>query len=961
MSETNRFSRAAGDSFVEIDNPYYIYDPKSGEQFYHEEVIQRIRDIFNDQPERRIVVLQGNPGSGKTGTLKKIAREPGLLGENYISIYVNLKKNANLDFNDLLFSLYKDMVVNLNKRGCSIPQPNYFGERRKKDDINTLESIFLTIASNLPEGKIAVLIFDELDDLLDKIEPETISSFIRYLKNIEYNWSSYRLIMAVDKRLSDFTGDKTVKSLLASSPGIDVNEMLTEANIRKLIIEPVKGTLRYAEDAVRSIIYYSGGSLFFQQLICHQLVTYMDKKKKNHCRNVDVEQAIKGILKGSIAEFGYYWENKFSSMERIVASAFVDRRITGRRGKRYTLKKGTLLDNILGKEAYRKIAKMYYFGYLNKMEGRRFHEFPFKIALLGKWIQREHPFIKTVIQNIDAVVDKIDLETTIKEIDKIAGKKLLPFDKGKILDISKKWHSLLKNIVKNRFTAKASQLEDFFKIFCGILDIKINEESSSGENCFIIDIKNLRIGTLEEALCFIQDRPELNENEISYIEQQAARFAQDAQDRLIFFFYFKRLEGIENLTKKPHLSLITINENDFKKIILSDRPQEAARNVIFSKLSLQRVSPYVVAGPSTTVFYGRSKIINRINSNPNTSYAIVGARRIGKSSLQIKITENAIHGLNYLFMNLEYEFSITKSYRPFLTSLKSKIEKKFKKKVDFNKFLVGPDISKIPAVVTDLLQRGQKITFVFDEIDDLIVFDSKNNFKLLRIFRSLSQENICQFIFSGFQELFKQQRDIENPLYNFCEEIELGPLEKEAALELITSPMESIGVQYKNLEDRELILRYTGCHPNLLQFFCKKLIENVEKHHRSKERRTIFKEDIEKLYDTKYEEYIMNDVYMFSTLNNIEKLILLLLVEDRLRRRNTFSVNWIKSKLANEGIEIPIDDIGRYLRNLVQRFIMVDRGGGNYNFALDVFPEILRKRIDEFYKNKIRLEIMANE
>jgi len=32
---------------------------------------------------------------------------------------------------------------------------------------------------------------------------------------------------------------------------------------------------------------------------------------------------------------------------------------------------------------------------------------------------------------------------------------------------------------------------------------------------FIIDIKNLEIGILEEALCFIQDRPELTDEALS--------------------------------------------------------------------------------------------------------------------------------------------------------------------------------------------------------------------------------------------------------------------------------------------------------------------------------------------------------------------------------------------------------------------------------------------------------------
>ena len=57
-------------------------------------------------------------------------------------------------------------------------------------------------------------------------------------------------------------------------------------------------------------------------------------------------------------------------------------------------------------------------------------------------------------------------------------------------------------------------------------------------------------------------------------------------------------------------------------------------------------------------------------------------------------------------------------------------------------------------------------------------------------------------------------------------------------------------------------------------------INEIEKHKNVEERRAIFLEDIEELYDTKYEEYIMEQVYMFSTLSNIKQLILVLLVEE---------------------------------------------------------------------------------
>jgi hypothetical protein len=348
-------------------------------------------------------------------------------------------------------------------------------------------------------------------------------------------------------------------------------------------------------------------------------------------------------------------------------------------------------------------------------------------------------------------------------------------------------------------------------------------------------------------------------------------------------------------------------------------------------------------------------MISRISGSTDNSFAIVGGRKIGKSSLLHKIKENPAPGVTYIYMDLEYEFSNVKSYRTFIKSLQAELERRFQKKIDFSKFPFGVDLSRIRPAIQELSQNGEKIVFIFDEMDGLIKFDQKHNFKLMRIFRTMSQKDYCQFIFAGFKELYHHTRDIENPFYNFFEEIILEPLEREAAMDLITSPMESIGVHYHNREDRELILGYTACHPNLLQFFCKSLVEEIEKHKSVEKRRTIFTGDIEELYDTKYEEYIMDQVYMFSSLCSIKQLILVLLVEEH-QDGKIFSESEINEKLIENGISIPGDHLHRHLKNLVMRFILLDKGKDNYCFALPVFPEILRKRIDEYLKNKIILE-----
>jgi hypothetical protein len=115
----------------------------------------------------------------------------------------------------------------------------------------------------------------------------------------------------------------------------------------------------------------------------------------------------------------------------------------------------------------------------------------------------------------------------------------------------------------------------------------------------------------------------------------------------------------------------------------------------------------------------------------------------------------------------------------------------------------------------------------------------------------------------------------------------------------------------------------------------------------------MFRNDIQKLFNSTYEKYIMDEVYMFySDLTNMNRLILVLLVEEQSKQSEevTFSLPKIRNKLIEQGVEVPTDKIYRDLRNLVMRFILLEKGSDNYSFALPVFPGILKKRIDNDFK-----------
>jgi Cdc6-like AAA superfamily ATPase len=998
MSDS-RFYNSEDESF-EIKNPYRPYDFASAKWFYHQDIITKIKELFETQPDNRIILLQGKPFSGKSAILKRIEDTPTLLGENYIPIYLDCSQYIKLDANDLFYSVSEDIIDQLNRLGFPISMPNEIKKRQIND--SAFESLLLRFDISLESDKVLLLLFDEFDTLLENVDVNIIAQYIRLSKNIERSWDNYGLILAGDKPLVNLTNSDTINAFLENNSQIMIKRTADKETVRTFITEPVKNILTYDEDAMNRIMWYSGRNLYFQQLICFYIVNHLNEKIRRRypvengeeppggkftfqCSAEDVETAVRQILSEQIPDFFYVWDKKLTLGKKVLASALADKTVTEKKGSHYILKPIKLLDNILGNDIYMVIEELQDSGYINKMQQQYYRDSPFVVPLHGKWIEREHPFLKVVMEHIEDIADKIDLSLMVEKVKETPQDQLTPFKKETILDIAEKWCMLKNRISKQRKTADRNQVTTFIQSVCHQLNLSLKQKPRSNENHCILDIKSLDTWILEEALCFIQDKPGFKPGDIFKIESRASDFVQHAHTRLTILFYFQPDEMVEALAKKPYLNLISLDENDIKKIIFSEMPVESFKKIILSRLSLSKISPYQTAGPTTTIFYGRSRIINRMINASNKSFALIGARKIGKTSLLLKLKENHPPDAIYLFIDMQAVLPDTKKsqkkeeirkrksfikkigfprspYNALFINFVLEIEKIFKKRFYPVPLPFSDDLSRLKKVLRKLPGKGKRIIFIIDEIDALIEIDRKNGWRLLRLFRSMSQANYCQFIFAGINALHRYKREIENPLYNFCEEIKLEPLDKKSAVDLITKPMEKIGIHYHNKNDTDFILDYTGSHPNLVQFFCQQLLETIDRHEDMEARRTIFFNDINQLFDFVYEEYIMDEVYMFSTdLSKMDQLILILLAEEHSNGNGkVFSINEICQKIKDNGIHYSKDEIHQHVRNLVMRFILLDNGKNRYSFALSIFPGILKKRIDNEFKQEIIEEIKAN-
>ncbi|MBM3236764.1 PEGA domain-containing protein [Candidatus Poribacteria bacterium] len=383
-------------------------------------------------------------------------------------------------------------------------------------------------------------------------------------------------------------------------------------------------------------------------------------------------------------------------------------------------------------------------------------------------------------------------------------------------------------------------------------------------------------------------------------------------------------EKVEEFTSSRSYDFIVLGEKNIRDILMAKEPQTVFIKAILEQVDLTVVSPYITKGAVPEyIFFGREQEIKTIMQTlPKRSIGLVGGRMIGKTSILKKI-QGKLHTLdNYdnLYMDCHsvFDYSVFRSMVA----------------VDW-KFELGDDVpSSFYKVISQRYEEKKKIIIILmDEIDAILKYDTQNDEKLFKVFRTLSQGNKCIFIFSGERILHRQSHDANSPLFNFCDTITLKYLEEKAAQALITEPMKSIGVRLIGEEKLvDEILRWSSCHPRMVQYVCSRLIEVISKEGI----REINLEHLNAVRNTReFRDEFIETFWGKST--SFERLITLVVLD-----KKSFSLHDVQSGLTAVEIEIPLAQTENALENL-QLSSILKRENGNYSFMAEVFPIIMKE------------------
>jgi hypothetical protein len=387
-------------------------------------------------------------------------------------------------------------------------------------------------------------------------------------------------------------------------------------------------------------------------------------------------------------------------------------------------------------------------------------------------------------------------------------------------------------------------------------------------------------------------------------------------------------------------NLIFIGTDDQDNILNSRRPSGKLLDFISAKIPVSNLSPYETRAPVTgSRFFGREQEIARIISNPDTNHAILGIRRIGKTSLLreierlLKESEDSTHVIYLECSDLldtdDYVREVVRKLNP--------------------RELTRLHMQKYVFFFPDFLERmsrasKSKIVFLLDEVDNLMIMQ-RGSWDLFRMLRASANKGACQYIIAGFREAMREQYSLDSPFYNFAQEIRLNEFSRQQAHDLIVIPMENLRVRFKNKEEVvSRIYAETSGQPNLIQYYCLILLRRLDETGQ----REISPDSLIDVYEDKGFQAHLLTSFMQNTENREKALVYAILQSLEDVGRQGFSQETMDEVLRKRGIIMMQDDIDDAC-NVLTLAGVIHRKGREFHFASPIFTRVLQQTYDLDY------------
>ena len=249
-------------------------------------------------------------------------------------------------------------------------------------------------------------------------------------------------------------------------------------------------------------------------------------------------------------------------------------------------------------------------------------------------------------------------------------------------------------------------------------------------------------------------------------------------------------------------------------------------------------------------------------------------------------------------------------------------------------------VQRIAEVLKD--ESAVRILILLDEADNFLAADAGSNYEEVERLRRLMEQTDYRFkvVFCGLHGVQRYCSHSNHPFAQLRAPVVVGPLEPQAARELVVEPLSALGFSFSE-ENTDTILRilsYTNYHPALIQFFCEELLKLVRQRSDAPPYRVTMN-DVEAVYRRDDVRRMMRERFVWTIdLDCRYQVIVYAMVLEQLNDRDgyrrefsTSEVFELASYYWKEAFEsLSVDDISAFLEELIGLGVLVKSDKGAY-------------------------------
>lgn len=497
-------------------------------------------------------------------------------------------------------------------------------------------------------------------------------------------------------------------------------------------------------------------------------------------------------------------------------------------------------------------------------------------------------------------------------------------------------------------TSWRQSMPEFLQLLDGTLGHKVKlHKEVLGYDLYLVDLSDWKLRFSDRTPLIVvkdTDLAEMSPRDLAQGLTDLVR-AQSLAERNTILVVQGPGEELKEQLRAAYQPLLVLDEADIRSIRESRRPSSELLDRLAPQLDLSLLTPYETSKPVTgSRFFGREFEVRRILQTSDSNFAIMGIRRIGKTSLmreierQLKEQAQDAESEESLERIIFMDCSAIASPNNFIQEVVRKLRPQELTRLSSKQY---------PIFFPDFLQRmsqryGGAIVFFLDEFDKVLTWHYEDD-ALLNALRASSNQGHSRYIVGGFREVMRAFSDLDSPLYNFARPIRLKEFSREQAAAMILGPLERLGVQFERRNDVvNRVFDETAGQPNLIQFYCSILVERLDREGS----RTVTPESLFDVYGNDDFRAFVLSTFMDNT-THLEKAIVFAVMAD-LGAEHPFGVQQIDGALERRGVEIPLSDLDLACRNLELAGTFTSRGP-LFRFATPVFPRMLSENYDVDY------------